>query len=322
MSFKLSEIPSWAHGEIYNFLKENQRENDKDIIFEKKLFFDLNVKSLRDVLNIIDTCAYFGTEKIPTEIYNFAIANKQLLSEMNKDFISKEDYIIREEYKSIFLCTLLHESTRVLPNYHKAELINSAIRNNNMALIKYVVEDLEYCDVIQAIDRAVIYDNIEMIKYILKKYPDMIDEIRNIKSLCTFSIEKQNVKLLKFLVETVGVYLEDYILNIAIIHDKDCAEYILRNTTLKIKISYYTLKFAGKYRCQNDIFILILNYPYFNLEDKSMAFNYAISGGCNIEIIKYMYEVIGCRPNDQTIKLINQYCFCKDECISYLFENA
>jgi len=283
----MTTIPHWLQkGEIFQFLLQNTEGEEQSFVFPKTLKLDLHFKNIADVLQCIDTCLYVGLHKLPRELYDFCLHYPHALNELwclSEDCYFKET----EEYKACVICARVGEQ----------KLLDHAISQNNMACIRYCVEDLHQGAIGHF--RLAIYENrISICKYIIHQYPDWIMPL---KMCCGFYFDLAQrmpccIEMVSYLYEEVGV----------------CWPYNI----LVLALGYKNLEFAIyaiQHGCQIKDHAADLAIPLGSIElmrllaernvplNNTFLFNYAIE--CStIDMVKFLYDH-GARPNSNSLIL-------------------
>jgi len=274
----LASIPQWLKsGEISQYLLENSEPDDGELIIPKPLKLDLIFRNVYDILECIDTCLYLGLDKLPRELYDFCRTNLIV-----SDQVASEYFIQTEEFRACQLCGM------------EGNLLTNAILQNNMACVRYCVEDLQMAN-IDHFRKAVKENRIHICKYIMKHHPSWIAPIR---MNCGFYFylateEIHDVSMLSYLREEVGVVWPYNILTMFLNHRKiEFAKYAIQH-------GCNTADFAADIAVHvGSLEILRLlaekNVPMNN----SFIFNFAVQFD-HLEIAKFLYEK-GARPNEHT----------------------
>jgi hypothetical protein len=205
------QMPEWMkESELYKILLENENEK-KDCIIGKELMLEPKFSSgLRDVLKMIDTCAYIGLDKLPKETYSYALLNKSLLAEMDEfesdqgELVSYSAFIKTPEYQAIRMCALeeedvMSEIIETALDMHYENLLTEAIKMNNMSLIRWIVEDIGICENAD-IEMAVKSGHIHIVQYLLAKIPDvMVEHFKWTNGNSMTAAQNGDLEMLKYL---------------------------------------------------------------------------------------------------------------------------
>jgi hypothetical protein len=199
----LSSIPSWLIcGEISQYLSENISPIEDEFIIPKSLKVDLTFRNINDIIECIDTCLYLGVEKLPKELYDFCRTIPILLEDVNLEY---QHFTQTEEFRACQICCM------------QGDILTHAILQNNMACIRYCVEDLQMGD-IDHFRKAINENRIHICKYIIKQYPSWTMPIR---MSCGFYFNlaqesKTDMAMLSFLREELGIVWPYNILTMAL----------------------------------------------------------------------------------------------------------
>jgi len=192
----ISQFPQWMQeSELYKsfstkdtkFTKDTKHDKNKDCPVGKELMIEPVFTGLRDILKMIDTCAYIGLEKMPRETYEYAILNNDKLVIEMEEFESDEGqsvaysaFINTAEYDAIYKC-VMYAGSIMADSYDKMNLENlgylliESIKSDNMPIVRWIVEDLGFCK--QAhLEMAVTYKHSHIVEYILAKKPELFVE--------------------------------------------------------------------------------------------------------------------------------------------------
>lgn len=297
----ISTIPQWLQqGEIFQFLSKNNDDGGDDggddgergleaepFVFPKTLKLDLHFESIADVIQCIDTCLYVGLHKLPRELYDFCLHYPLALNEMwnlPDDCYFKQT----EEYKACGMCAIVG----------KEYLLDHAISQNNMACIRYCVEDLQV-DVTIGHFRLAIYENqISICKYIIQQYPGWISSL---KMCCGFYYDLAQrmpccIEMVSYLYEEIGV----------------CWPYNILASALGYKNLVFSI-YAIQHGCEIRDHAVDLALPLCSIElmqllaernvplNNVFLLNYAIQFA-TIDMVKFLYDH-GARPNSNSLIL-------------------
>jgi len=313
----ISQLPQWLQGDMYVSFNEN--DADTDTVLLRPIKMDLVFTCLRDVMQMIDTCLYTGVDKFPREIYDFACKNaEKILREMN-ELEHKRGELVDEyyeftktsEYIALQLCCKCYEFTQVDLDENKklGALLKKAIKNNNIPLVRYCVEDLGYCN-LEIVTVVVSNGCIGILEYLLSRYPEWLPSIKWDYYYCNTAANYGNVDMLAYLHETIkSIWTENTIIIALTNFHYDCAIYAIKHgCPIPKNVVYYASV------CEKSAKILQCLIEHGNISvDNSHYMNFAMRNG-NLEFIKLLYEH-GCRPNEDTL---NSALFSNNqECIQF-----
>ena len=279
----LTKIPNWLKsGEISQYLSDNTNQTEEDFIIPKLLKLDLIFRNANDIIKCIDTSLYLGLDKLPREIYDFCQMNQIVSEDVNPQY---QYFTQTEEFKACQICSM------------KGNILTNAILQNNMACVRYCIEDLQmgYMDHFRI---AVKENHVHICKYIIKQYPSWIKPIQMSCGFYFYLAEESrcDMYMLSFLREEIGIVWPYNILTMAMNH---------RNIEFA--------KYAILHGCQTANFNADIAVNIGSLEilkllaeknvpmDSSFIFNLAVQFD-HLEIAKFLYEK-GARPNDATFIL-------------------
>jgi hypothetical protein len=201
----LASIPDWLmSGVISQYLLENTNPTEDEFILPKSLKLDLIFHNINDIIECIDTCLYLGLEKLPREIYDFCRTNPIIMEDVNPNY---QHFTQTDEFRACQICDM------------QGDILSNAISENNMACIRYCVEDLKLGDV-HHFQLAINKNHIHICTYIIKQYPSWIKPIRMSCGLY-FSLAQEStcdMSMLSFLREEVGIVWPHNILTMAMNH--------------------------------------------------------------------------------------------------------
>jgi hypothetical protein len=285
---------------------------------------DLVFTCLRDVMQMIDTCLYTGVDKFPREIYDFACINAEnMLTEMNeledeRGELVEEYYEFTKttEYIALRLCCGCYAfSYYYWDKQNKLgmlALLKKAIESNNMPLVRYCIEDLDYCN-IDMMSIAVSNGCIRIFEYLLNRYPLWLPSIKWDYRYCMTAAEFGDVTMLAYLHEKVGCIWTETTITLALGENNfDCAIYAIKNgCPISRQSVYYAIV------CEKSTEILRCLIEDGNISvDSSYYMNFAMRHG-SLEFIKLLYQY-GCKPNADTVE--NAIFGKNKECIQFAIE--
>jgi hypothetical protein len=279
----LARIPNWLiSGEISQYLLENCEPDDCEFIIPKPLKLDLIFRNVNDLIECIDTCLYLGLDKLPREVYDFCRTNPVLLDQVAPKY---QHFTQTDEFRACQICDM------------QGDILSNAISENNMACIRYCVEDLKLGD-IHHFQLSINKNHIHICRYIIKQYPSWIKPIRMSCGLY-FSLAQEStcdITMLSFLREDVGIVWPYNILTMALNHrNTEFAKYAIQHGCRTPDISP---DFAVRIGSLEILRLLAeKNVPMNN----SFIFNFAVQFD-HLEIAKFLYDQ-GARPNQYTLSL-------------------
>jgi len=288
---KVSELPTWLRGEMYANFTENYGECQ--IIRPVKT--DLSFHSLRDVMQIIDTCLYTGVDKMPREVFDFVCEHRaNILEEMNllennigELALQYYEFTKTDEYKALRICS-------ECPYTRFSDYIYSALKNDNIPLLQYCTEEEDSYRVYYYLLICIKNNRLRCFKYLLAKNPEFLPYIQQNKSYCWEAAANGSLEMLSYLHE-IGVIWNQSVYTIACFYfHYDCAIYALKNgCPLPEKACYFAIN-------ENSLELLKLLVEVRKMCIKNAdIFNYALSKG-NMAIIHYLYSA-GSLQNERIV---------------------
>ena len=215
-----ASIPTWLQsGEIVKYVLENGWINE--LYGSKSLKYDLIFHNLLDVLECIDTCLFLGVEKLPREIYDFCRENPSVIEQID-DFPDYEHFIKTDEFQACRICATAANTS---------VLLCTAILENNMACIRYAIEDLHIGDV-GHFQLAIKENRLLICKYIINHYPSLLNSLTLSSGLYYILAEKGacDMSLLSYLREKLNIIWPYNILTVALnSRNIEFAKYAIRN---------------------------------------------------------------------------------------------
>jgi hypothetical protein len=301
-----SQLPEWLHGEIY------QNIDDTNCIIPKKIKTDIEIKCLHDILQLIDTCAYLGVDKLPAQMYEYACQNPQLFDELyqfenypEKTPLIKYAYFIKTpEYQAIKMCILNQFVT-----YYT--LCHEAVSSGNIQLIQFCIEEKGVKN-IQYIYNAVVNNHKEVLKYLLAKFPEWMHDVTKQDYYCCIAAKYGHLEILKYLRE-LGAPWTDRTIHTVVLHimeNKDtyvnekryeCLEYMIKNGC---PINEYEINYTTKDR-NTRLMIFLIEIGEVNLQFNTDVMDYFATKG-DLEIMKYLLKK-GMPFTVYTAMLANKY---------------
>jgi hypothetical protein len=304
----ISQLPAWIQtGELYRIMSCDLTE-DSDYEMIRPLKTDFVFSGLRDVIELLDTAHYMGVDKLPEEVYRYCRETPDLLLEMNEfenhTILEEYSYFIQtDEYKAFRICAETYSSILLADEINS--LLYIAIQRGNMSLLRYCVEDCGICHM-DHFRTAVSYKRIDMCKYIICKFPEWTHSIRMDSLYCGIAASIDDLPMLIYLRETVGVIWTEETIHFGIRNQNiQCAIYAIKNGcpipkfTIDIAIHDNSLPLVQALIEQKDIHT-----------KNEYCLNFAIQLG-RIEIAKLLYAN-GAKPNIHTIQ-----CASSHECIAF-----
>jgi hypothetical protein len=309
MQIKLSELPQWLQSDFYH---ENVDLEDDCVIPKTDIKIDTQITCLQDILQIIDTCAYFGVDKLPNEVFEYACQNPPIYNELHefekhpeKTPLIKYAYFIKTpEYQAIRICVINQFVT-----YYT--LCHEAVLAGNMPLIQFCIEEKGVKN-IQYIYNAVSNNHKQVLKYLLAKYPEWKKEIDKQDYYLNIAVKYGHLEMLKYLREVGAPWSEKSIHTVAlqIMENKDpyvnekryeCLEYMIKNGC---RINEYEINYTTKDN-NTRLMRFLIEIGELNLEFNTAVMDYfAVKG--DLEIMKYLFKK-GMPFTVYTAMLANKY---------------
>ena len=167
----LSEIPLFIKkGDLYksfiNFNNENKENNEKKIIINRNMKFDLIITSNNELFLLLDTLLFWQVKDFPTEVYNYIFLNKK-----NINF-----NIIYDKYHYINELDEIKELKIIIENSGE-NLIYKIIQEGYINLLKYLIEVRKDILNDNVCTMCALYGQLEMLIYLyeIHKYPLSFD---------------------------------------------------------------------------------------------------------------------------------------------------
>jgi hypothetical protein len=310
----LSQLPAWLEGGFSKDLRENSLEEgpEDDCLIQKSLKLHCIFNDLRDLLEMIDTYIYMQLYEFPREFYEFARGNKGLTQSMlelesgNGPLSHLFELTKTPEYAAIKVC---------INNKLQEDLLTAAIIMNQMGIIRYVIEDLGYCQELQALMNAVRSGHIHIIEYIFSIFPEVKPIFKFNTNWPLVAVKNGNLAMLVYLKEQVGSRWNDRdILKTALTnHKESCAVYLLKNGC---RLSSNSLELACNMDSLELVRLMVEGGQIPEIASSSVILNYAIRMD-KLEIARYLYDR-GNKPNQQTLFYLTD---CKNpECARFAEE--
>jgi len=293
----VSQLPIWLSGDLSEFLYEN--EANASIAFPKKIKITLEFAGLRDILEMIDTCAYLGVNRIPFETYGYALCGVSLAEEVrefesNMTLREYSHFIHTPEYAAIALCVKNQSNCR-------ETLLEEAVHIGDILITEYCIEHLKLLDT-RFFIYAILPGNLEIIKYMLSQkpwnQPNKISYLKTNECFCNLAAEVGAIDILAFFREKLELPWTE-----------STVEYAVR------KNKYATVKYAVENGCPFeetavDYAVMIGSMEILQLlvlnskkpVDSPYLLNYA-GELKNIAMMRYLYD-IGVRPNAHLMQCV------------------
>jgi len=229
MQTTIELIPNWLKsGDFIHSLLELGTDPDEEIVIPKSLTFDLHINGWMDVFHIIDTCLFFGIDKLPRELYDYCIENPSIIYQFQKanenpDFVYQHITTI-PEYQACQLCC----NTA----YNLDILLVDSIRLRNIPCVRYCIEDLQCVATIAHFRTAVYSGSIPICEYLIQRYPDWLPSIRWSSGIYNplIEYEPRDMYMVKYLHEKIGIIWNSSLIIKALIHHNiEFAEYAIKN---------------------------------------------------------------------------------------------
>ena len=237
----LSQFPEWLKGEFYHSLLSNEENIHCQMI--RPLKTDLVFHTLKDVMELLDTCLYIRVEYLPQEVYKFASESPQLIQEIVElqfckgPLIQYYEFTKTPEYKAIRICAneafiknKMQNKRHMTQLNMEERLLYEAILQKNLPLIVYCLNADRNCCNIYHLEIALSGGNLEIVKYMIENNPQW-----------TPLLQRQSERCLLFVVEN-----DDNVAILAYLHKK-----------LEAKWTNKILYTALKNKCQQSIIYAI-----------------------------------------------------------------
>lgn len=293
MQTTIELIPNWLKsGDFIHNLLELGTAPDEEIVIPKSLTFNLHITGWMDIFHIIDTCLFFGIDKLPREIYDYCIENPSISyhlqkAEENPDFVYQHITTI-PEFQACRLCANSVNNVYTL-------LVNS-IKVNNIPCVRYCIEDLQYGVTMDHFRTAVYSGSISICQYLINRYPDWLPSIRWSSGIYNPLIESEphDMYMVIYLHGKIGVIWNSSLIIKALIHENiEFADYAIKNGC---PIPDYTIDYAIR---ANSLHILERLAEKGKKMDSTFSLNYAIQFDL-IDIARFLYDH-GARPNEHSL---------------------
>lgn len=214
------DIPTWLQsGEVVKYVLENGGIDE--LYRSKSLKYDLFFHNLLDILKCIDTCLFLGVEKLPREIYDFCRENPLVIEKID-NFPDYEHFIKTDEFQACRICATAANTS---------DLLCIAILENNMACIRYGIEDLHVGD-IGHFQLAIKENRLPICKYIINHYPSLLNSLTVSSGFYYILAAKGScdISILSYLREELNIIWPYNILTIALNNRNiEFTKYAIRN---------------------------------------------------------------------------------------------
>jgi hypothetical protein len=296
MTLTFSQLPEWLHGEIYKNI-----DSKNDCIIPKQIKIDLEIKCLHDILHLIDTCAYLLVDKLPSQIYEYALYNPELIGEMTVFEYNETDdkyqyFIETPEYKGIKICAMNGCVT-----YYT--LCNHAVCEGNIPLIRFCIEDCGIIDY-QHVHKAVANNRMEVLEYLLAKFPKWMHDLTKQDYYCNIAAKYGHLEMLKYL-RKLGVPWSDRSIHVVILHIMSTKE-LTEKDTFENNRRFKCLEYMIKNGCEiNEYEIATIYNNGTNDEMHSKIVRFLIEvGGVNVEFDIILMDYFARKGNTEMIEYL------------------
>jgi len=226
----IAQLPFHLQGDLYKTMMDEFDELDntkkmEECVIPRPIKTDSTLTSLRDLFELIDTCAYLLVD-LPMFAYDFVYRNQSVLCK-------QMEYL--EEHSPLYL---KYAFFMTLPEYHALKLLANfsltqnmgiyAIMNGSLELFKYY-EHHTTDTLTLSLYNSVFYDQPEIIQY-LSKRPLFADIIKQEGALlCSTAAARGNLKTLHYLHETLELEWSSKVISEAIQSSQyECLVYALQ----------------------------------------------------------------------------------------------
>jgi hypothetical protein len=297
---RLSQLPAWLEGEFSKDLRENIGEDEtaEDCLIFHPLKLDCVFNGLYDLLKMIDTYIYMQLPKFPREFYDFARCNgylKRVLFQLefgNGPLIHFFELTKTPEYAAIKIC---------IAHPEPYELLKAAIKQNQMGIIRYLLEDVGYHPEIELLLTTVRCGHIHILEYIFSVFPEKQQLFKWGIEAPRIAVKKGNLTMLSYL-KKIGLNMKDLLKVAMDNHKESCAVYLIKNGC---KIYSSALETACIMNSLELVKLIVESGEIFEIASSTLILNYAIRTG-RLEIARYLYER-GNKPDYLTLMYI-PYC--------------
>ena len=255
----ITNVPTHLQGELYNTLMTEFAEDDTECVITgniRPLKLDLEVKSLVDVIQLIDTCMFFGVP-LHCKIFEFVKAYSDYCLREMKRFEKSVDsndttiepistiyfrensvptayaYIIEtEEYRALkLLANYTHIWTWSIKGF-----LEYAIKHGSLVLVEHYAPKYSHQFPYSPLKWAAEYGQIPIMAFLVhcpwvkvhKKYVDKTQTFA--QELCSIAASKNQLSMLKYLRETLKFDWNMYTVQYSICDDRlDILKYALEN---------------------------------------------------------------------------------------------
>jgi hypothetical protein len=308
----LSQFPEWLKGELYNSLSSSSsNEDDDNCRMIRPLKTDLVFHTLKDVLELLDTCLYTGVEYLPQEVYTFACQSSSRIIREMKELEFDEgpltkyyEFTKTPEYKALRICAhfeIWGKHIYKVKNMHEALLLQAISFHNNKPLVVYCTNADRNCVNIDIFKVAIINGNIEIVKYLIANNETWIPVLKKQSEDFLLLVTKyaDNVDMLAYLYKKLEAKWTRRIVSSAIINKfQFCAEYAIKNGC-EIHDSFTEIAIRD-----NLLIILIaLIERGVCLKGTSYYLNLALQYDREI-MLRYIYHIGGI-PDEKTVELLS-----------------
>lgn len=293
MQTTIELIPNWLKsGDFIHSLLELGTAPDEEIFIPKSFTFDLHINGWMDVFHLIDTCLFFGIDKLPRELYDYCIENPSIIYQFQKanenpDFVYQHITTI-PEYQACQLCC----NTA----YNLDILLVDSIKLRNIPCVRYCIEDLQCVATIAHFRTAVYSGSIPICEYLIQRYPDWLPSIRWSSGIYNplIEYEPRDMYMVRYLHEKIGIIWNSSLIIKALIHHNiEFAEYVIKNGC---PIPDYAIDYAIR---ANSLPILEQMAEKGTKMDSTFSLNYAIQFDL-IDIARFLYDH-GAQFNEHSI---------------------
>ena len=267
---------------VQKYLTESlEKEFNKLIRNEKKYFEGINAGDIKDQLEKLKNIELYDEHKVIYEKYKFIleiidIAGNVNLTKIIRKVIENNEYSILNEILSSLEDT--SDLTKRDLIYH---FIFRAAEFNNYRMLEYLLDKYKYkfkfgaSDITNIIIEAIMYENNDIVKKLLKKHKSNISDAylsdSYITDMIIKSIEEDNYILGKTIFEEFETKMNEKIISSIInrLHYRDFPEYVPLNIPFLEYIGKYLLKYDYTNlnpNCIRRVIISIANYSKRDIE--------------------------------------------------------
>ncbi len=310
------ELPSHFHNsELYLTIQKEYPRQKVKLDHKLPLKLDNVFQVFDDVLLILDTCGYLGSE-LPWEVLDFAYSRPEgFLFDMEVfEYQSKQKkheygYLMKTaEYHAIKQCFLFSHSGEA---YKLNGFVSYAIKNDSIILVRYYEHKCKYLFPAQVstLLETIQHGRFEIFKYFAKK-PWFSEETATKmvqKKLCEWASIYGKVEILRFLREQLQFDWDTNVINESLNHLKfSCLRYAVENGA---PISPCALGIAVQ-KCPVEYIQLLVKFGVSPADDIYTL--YACQRG-SLDVLNYLYNKgAPWHPNAINVAARKRYKNCVD----------